>query len=338
MLLKPYLLGGKALSDAELEKDKKECRKFGPCGVGEKALYLNSFYIERRFYVPFTAVTRVFKRVAMSKGGFSGKGIFASMAYLVVIYDGGKEKQCNFKHEAQVDEMLEYIGRRHPDIKLVSEAGEKRLAEQQRRREEEEKKRLVPLGEEAEAEVRHLKRAEKYLEARPELAKELSDAARQKRSFLNGKHSYRYVALCFLAFAFVAFLWGLYLLFTGARFAIYFTLIGLAFIFLFSSANVRPTLMMNKKGVLARDEAAKAAMENYLAAKTDFPVPARYAHPFVIQRMIHVVEEGRAKNDKDALKAVKEDLKAINAEIKVDQQEYDEIVAIKALFLNANYE
>lgn len=39
----------------------------------------------------------------MSSGGFSGKGVFASMAYLVVEYDGGKQKQCNFKDERDVD-------------------------------------------------------------------------------------------------------------------------------------------------------------------------------------------------------------------------------------------
>lgn len=337
MLLKPYLLGGQALPEAELEQDKKACRKFGPCGVGEKALYLNSFYIDRRFYVPFSTVTRVFKRVAMSKGGFTGKGVFASMPYLVVVYDGGKEKQCNFKYESQVDDMLAYIGQRHPELKLVSEAGEKRLLEKERRIAEAEKKKL-PLSEEVQAEIRHLRRAEKYLEAKPALYTELSDAARQKRSFFKGNHSYRYAALCFLAFAFIAFVWGIYLLLTGAKFAIYFTLIGLAFIFLFSGANVRPTLMMNKKSVTARDEAAKEAMEHYLSGKTDFPVPVRYAHPFVIRRMICAVEEGRAADDASALEIVKEDLQAINADVKVEQEEYDEIIAIKALFLNADYQ
>ncbi len=39
----------------------------------------------------------------MSSGGFTGKGMFASMAYLVVEYDGGKQKQCNFKDERDVD-------------------------------------------------------------------------------------------------------------------------------------------------------------------------------------------------------------------------------------------
>ena len=82
MLFKPAQLGLARLDSAELEADRKACKKIGPCGVGKKALYLNSFYIDRRYYLPYTSITRVFKRVAMSAGGFTGKGMFASMAYL----------------------------------------------------------------------------------------------------------------------------------------------------------------------------------------------------------------------------------------------------------------
>ena len=109
MIFKPAQLGMAKLDPQELEADKKACRKIGPCGVGKKALYLNSFYIDRRYYLPYGSITRVFKRVAMSSGGFSGKGVFASMAYLVVEYDGGKQKQCNFKDERDVDALLENL-------------------------------------------------------------------------------------------------------------------------------------------------------------------------------------------------------------------------------------
>ena len=91
MLFHPAQLGLAHLDKATLEADKKACKKIGPCGVGKKALYLNSFYIDRRYYLPYGSISRVFKRVAMSQGGFSGKGMFASMAYLVVEYDGGKQ-------------------------------------------------------------------------------------------------------------------------------------------------------------------------------------------------------------------------------------------------------
>ena len=127
MIFKPAQLGMAKLDPQELEADKKACRKIGPCGVGKKALYLNSFYIDRRYYLPYGSITRVFKRVAMSSGGFSGKGVFASMAYLVVEYDGGKQKQCNFKDERDVDALLEVLAKEQPQLHLLSAAGEQAL-------------------------------------------------------------------------------------------------------------------------------------------------------------------------------------------------------------------
>ena len=57
-------LSQQTLDKEELRADKKACRRFGPCGAGKKALYLNSFYIDRMYYIPYGAITRVFKRVA----------------------------------------------------------------------------------------------------------------------------------------------------------------------------------------------------------------------------------------------------------------------------------
>ena len=116
MIFRPAQLGMAKLDRLELEADKKACRKIGPCGVGKKALYLNSFYIDRRYYLPYGSISRVFKRVAMSSGGFTGKGMFASMAYLVVEYDGGKQKQCNFKDERDVDKLLEVLAKEQPQM------------------------------------------------------------------------------------------------------------------------------------------------------------------------------------------------------------------------------
>ena len=124
MLFHPAQLGLAHLDKATLEADKKACKKIGPCGVGKKALYLNSFYIDRRYYLPYGSISRVFKRVAMSQGGFSGKGMFASMAYLVVEYDGGKQKQCNFKDERDVDALLAVLAKEQPQLHLLSAAGE----------------------------------------------------------------------------------------------------------------------------------------------------------------------------------------------------------------------
>lgn len=75
----PVKLGNTTLPPEVLKADKKSCKRYGPCGVGEQALYLNSFFIDRRYYVALESVRRVFKRVAMSKGGFTGKGAFGSI-------------------------------------------------------------------------------------------------------------------------------------------------------------------------------------------------------------------------------------------------------------------
>ena len=166
MFLKP--LSETVLQTEVLRTDKKKCKRFGPCGVGQEAVYLNSFYMERVYYVPFSSIKRVFKRVAMSKGGFTGKGIFASMPYLVVIYDNGTEKQCIFKHEEDVDAILSYIGSMHPEIPLLSEAVEKKRAEQAAL--EEKKRRETILSEQAEKEIKKLEKARAFLEKNPDVS------------------------------------------------------------------------------------------------------------------------------------------------------------------------
>ena len=172
-MLKPYPLSAGRIDDASLAEDKKTCRKIGPCGIGRHALYLNSFFIDRRYYVPFSMVTRVYKRVAMSKGGFSGKGVFASMAYLVVEYDGGKQKQCNFKDERDVDKLLEVLAKEQPQIRLLSAAGEQVL---QKKEAEKAARKLPELSDDAKHTVTVLRRAKEYLDAKPELSNELSAA------------------------------------------------------------------------------------------------------------------------------------------------------------------
>lgn len=329
----------KALSTQTIEKenlqtDKKTCRRFGPCGVGKKALYLNSFYIDRMYYVPFTAVKRVFKRVAMSKGGFSGKGMFATMPYLVVVYDNGVEKQCLFKHEEHVDQMLEYIGQKHPGIPLQSEAMQKRQAERAAEEAARPKKVIAP---EAEQEAKALEQARKYLEKRPALTSALSRSAKAKRVNERSNPAYRWVALAIVLLGGAAAAYGIWAVITKAGNGMYFTLFGLAAIFLFAGANVLPTGRNNKKYIDKQWQDAKDALERYIHSYPEFPLPARYAHPVTLTRMIRVIREDRAKTAGEALEVVKADLKALNADVKVDQAEYDEVMAIKPMFLIEDY-
>lgn len=334
MIVQPIALGRETLDRAELAQDRKDCRRFGPCGAGKKALYLNSFYLDCRYYIPYDAVERVFKRVAMSPGGFSHRGVFASIPYLVVEYGGGRQKQCNFKYEDQVDQLLEYLSRLRPSIPRVSAEGEARLAKRERER----SARVLPeLSKQAAGSVKLLQKAEAYLEERPDLTGELSRSAREKRAYLRSKPSYRYVALAVMAAGLLSLVYGLYALTRGGDTALYFLLFGLAALFMFSGANVLPTSRNNRKAVFGRAEKAKKNLEAYLQGFPKFPVPPCYAHPVVLRRMRRALEEGRAESPEQALEVVKRDLKALNSSVEVDQEEYDEVVTVKPMFLVEDY-
>ena len=337
MLFKPAQLGLAKLNADELEADKKACKKIGPCGVGKKALYLNSFYIDRRYYLPYGSITRVFKRVAMSQGGFTGKGMFASMAYLVVEYDGGKQKQCNFKDERDVDALLDVLAKEQPQIKRLSAAGEQTV---QKKEAEKAARKLPELTKDAEHSLTVLRRAKEYLEAKPEISDELSAAERRKRAQLQSKPVYRYVALVIFLFGLVAAAYGLYAITNHVgNYGIYFALFGFAAIFLFSSYNMLPTARNNHSAIMKRADRAEQAAADYVKRYPNgaFPVPSYYAHPTVLKQMMDAIEEGRAVTVPEALEAVKARLKALNADVQVEQEEYDEVVLIKAMFLNHQY-
>ena len=332
-------LSQQTLAVEELKADKKACRKIGPCGVGKKALYLNSFYIDRCFYIPYGAITRVYKRIAMSKGGYTGKGIFATMPYLVVVYDNGQEKQCNFKHEEHVDEILDLIEKNHPRIKTISAEGERKRAE---RLAAEAAKPKPVLTKEALDEVAHLKAAREYLEKRPSLYGSLSRAAKAKRVNERSNPAYRWVALTIVLMGVVATGYGIWLLISKGEFGMYFTLFGLAAVFFFAGANVLPTKRNNKAYIEKQWQDACAAMAQHIktfeCGGSLFPVPAQYAHPVTLTRMIRVIEEGKIQNVDEALAKMKADLKALNSEVTVSQEEYDEVMAIKPMFLVMDYQ
>ena len=94
------------------------CRRFALRRGRKRPLYLNSFFIDRR---------------VASKGGFTGKGAFGSIPYLVVEYDDGAQKQCNFKHEEDVDNLLAYLAKICPDLPLQSQKVERHMAQQLRK-------------------------------------------------------------------------------------------------------------------------------------------------------------------------------------------------------------
>ncbi len=56
MIIKPAQLGNEHLSKEVVVQDKKTCKVFGPCGVGKKALFLNSYFLDRRYYLPWGSI------------------------------------------------------------------------------------------------------------------------------------------------------------------------------------------------------------------------------------------------------------------------------------------
>lgn len=335
MIFKPQRLGSTALREEELVSDKKACRKFGPCGVGKKAIYLNSFYIDRQYYVPISSVSRIFKRVAMSKGGFTGKGVFGSLPYLVVEYDDGREKQCNFKREEDVDRLIAYIEQEFPDIPVHSAEAQRKLDEKARRLALKQQER--DISDEAKADIAMLEKAEKYLHGKSDLYLNLSQSAKKKRVYERSNPAYKWVALAITIMGVAAFVYGIYAMVTQAGLGVYFLLFGLAAIFLFSGASVLPTSHNNRRYIEGRLLKAVDDMESYIKKYPDFPVPACYAHPVVLKRMQEILREGRADTIPEALRILKEDLKALNSSVVVEQEEYDEVVAIKPMFLVMDY-
>jgi hypothetical protein len=334
MSFAPVRLGNTVLEAETAAADRKSCRRFGPCGVGEKALYLNSFFIDRHYYVALESVRRVFKRVAMSKGGFTGKGAFGSIPYLVVEYDDGAQKQCNFKHEEDVDNLLAYLAKICPDLPLQSQKVERHMAQQQA---QEARRYLKELTPQAQSEKERLEQARAFLEDHTNLTRRLSQAAKAKRVNDRSNPSYKWVALAIVIAGVAALVYGIITMVRGtSSLGIYFALFGFAAVFLFSGAHVLPTARNNKTALSREWEQAQADLAAVLPK--DFPLPARYAHPVVLTRMIRVLREGRAQTADQALEVVKQDLKALTADVQVEQWEYDEVVAIKPMFLLSDYQ
>ncbi len=332
----PSPIGKKTLDELSLKNDKQSCRKFGPCGVGREALYLGGRFLDRRYYIPWKEVKRIFKRVAMSSGGFTGKGVFGSLPFLVVQFGSGGEKECPFKFEADVDRLLAYVEQEHPDIPTHSVKAQNKLA---RAEAAEEARFLKELSPEAEAAVKSLQLDRDFLEKHPSLSNALTNAARQKRVVDGMKPGVRIAGAILSLLGILCALYGLYGVLThSSPYAVYFIVGGGAAFFVALSSNTMPNKYNSKKRAQAEWDETVQAMRNYLNGRPGFSVPAQYAHPVVLERMIRVLREGRAQTAAEALAVMKEDLKKLNSSVTVSQKEHDEVVAVKPMFLVCNYE
>ncbi len=334
MILTPNPIGTKTLPRETLAQDKSDSFKAGPCAVGREALYLGGRFFDRRYYICWKDVKRVFKRVAMSKGGYTGKGVFGSVAYLVVQFGKGKEVKSRFKREADVDKILECVAREHPDIPVHSAKAEKRLAEAAAA---EEARFLKELSPEAEETLQELRSAKAYLENNTGVGAALTAAAKQKRIADNMSPSLRTGAVSLTIGSAAAVFYGVYGLIVKMQYAMYFLLGGIAIFAFILATNTLPSKYNSPKHAQEEWDDAVANSRRYILQRDRFPVPAQYAHPIVLERMIRIVREGRATTEEKAFALLKSDLKALNSSVTVTQKEHDEVVEIKPMFLVCEY-
>ena len=327
-----FPLSEKKLEKDILKKDKREALRIGAIGIGAKALYLNSFYIDRMYYIPIEAVERVYKRVAMSKGGFSGKGIFASLSYLVVEYDGGKEKACLIRKEWRVDEVLSEIRKRFPAIPTMSKRAEEKL----RAEEVEEKAKLLPkLSEEAEGALSEIEKAEAILLRREDLYQNLAVQAKRERMVQSTNPYYGHFALLLFLGA-VLCLFSAFFLYKNREQSLAIVLLGFALMLLMMGLRVRPTGKNNREAVKKEYEESIRKMKDYLSG--DFPLPPQYGHPLCLEWMRQSILEGKAKSVQEAYLLLKQELKELDSTKQVSQKVYDRIIIIKPMFLAAEYQ
>ena len=105
MYIPPKALSEHKLPPEKLRPDRKCCAEYEDFGLGDEALYVEYFACSRMAYIPLSAIERVYKRLAVSKGAFEGK-MYGTLCYLVVRYDG-KEKAFRFTHEENLDAILD---------------------------------------------------------------------------------------------------------------------------------------------------------------------------------------------------------------------------------------
>lgn len=326
-------IGKTKLKDYELSEDKRNCRRFGPCGAGRQALYLNGRFLDRRFYIVWGEVKRVYKRVAMTKGGFTGKGVFGSMPFLIVEH-GDVKQEFPFKREEDVDDLLNYIAIEHPKIPIYSEEALKKLREAEAA---EESRYIEKLSREAETSVSRLEADRDFLSERRSLSDELVSAAKNKRVIDKLPASFRIIGFTLLALGLLGIVFGIIKYAAHESYAMYFVVGGAIAILMAITSNSLPTRYNSKAAANSRWLKAVDAMRVHLEQKPDFVLPPQYAHPTVIARTIRVIKEGRAESVEDALEIMKEDLKALNSSVTVSQKEHDEVVEVKPLFLVCDY-
>ena len=106
MYIPSKALSVQTLPPEVLRPDKVCCTHYEDFGLGDEALYVGMFGLNRIGYIPLSAITRVYKRLGVTKGFFEQGKIYGTLCYLVICYDG-KQKVCRFTHEENLAALLD---------------------------------------------------------------------------------------------------------------------------------------------------------------------------------------------------------------------------------------
>ena len=321
------------IEEAQIKADRKKCRKYDQCGLGEKAVYMGSTIHPRNYYIPYEAITNVFKRVGASNP--EGKGFLAPVLFIVVRYDDGREQECSFRYLQDADRMLDDLEKNHPEIPLLSPEGMRKKKE----------KETTEARIQANALTREALRSKKVLEdarwevhKRPALYEKLAAMAKMKRHADLMKPSVRYIAEGLLAAGVLVTLAGAIVMRSMDRsIGVVTALFGIMLVFLAVNSKGLPSKMTNRKLRDREYEEALNAMRNSLKHLPDFPIPCCYAHPYTFDRMIRILQEERAQTVEEALDVLKADLKSMDSSVALSGDDFKQVVTIKPMFTVQDY-
>ena len=141
----------------------------------------------------------------------------------------------------------------------VQRGAEQRLA---RKAQEEAVRYLDVLTPEAQAAREKLEKARTFLAGYPKLTDRLSTAAKAKRVNEHTNPAHKWVALAIVLAGLIAAVYGVIAWRRQEGFGMYFTLLGLAVVFLFSGTQVIPTMRNNKRAVAAAWEHAACTVKS----------------------------------------------------------------------------
>lgn len=326
-------LGRTVLSPDEVKADRKSCRKYDQCGLGDKAIYMGTTMHPRKLYVPYSSVTNVFKRVGVSNP--SGKGFLAPVLFIVVRYDDGKEQACSFRYLQDADRMLDDLEKNHPNIPLLSPEGVRR---QKEREELEARIQANELSETAARSRRILEDARWEVHKRPAVYEKLAAMAKMKRHADLMKPWVTYAAVGLLIAGAAAVLAGIVFMRSWNRsIGAVTALVGVMLAFLAVNSKGLPGKVTNRRLREREYEAALEETKRSLQHVKDFPIPYCYAHPYTFDRLIRILQEQRAETTEDALRVLKEDLRSMDSSVVLQKEDYREVVTIKPLFTVQDY-